>query len=198
MLLYHIPVVCIRTEQLQRTRKPVYNELMNKQSGFTRTQVIAVIVAAFIIGFGGWFLLHAKQVTNDNTNTQVTTDQYKNAPPGKEAQVAVDNQSSTPASKAVTDFYKKYVNATSGKSDIVSQYGTTNLVNYYQATTTGNDAFTCIQTTPSTITVESQSAGASDESLTVTVISDDVGALPIAVKAVVQGSGWKVDSVTCP
>jgi hypothetical protein len=176
----------------------VYNVLMNKQSGYSTAQVVMAVVAAFVIGFGGWFLLHAKQQADQNNNSQVNTDQYKNAAPGKLAQVDVINKSSTPGSKVATDFYKKYLNAGDNRTDIVAQYGTTALSGYYQSHPGGNDAFSCIMEVPSTVEITSQAADASDESLTVTVSSDSVGALEVPVKAVLQGNDWKLDSITCP
>ena len=169
-------------------------KVKNNQQGFSAVELMLILVIVVLIVVVGWLVYkdHHKTTTSTSTTTSTTSS----------TQSKISESSVT---QLVKTFYNKYSDCFSNgnlnqtcTTNLVNQYGTSNLYSYYKPTSGSyaEDPIMCSQDSPSNISVSTLTATSS--SATGTVVENfGTSSSNVKFSVIKQGGNLKLDSVTC-
>lgn len=175
-------------------------KILKNQQGFGAVETILVLIIVILIGVAGWLVYdnHHKQPpppAKTSTSKATTT---TNAAPPQPANIAA-----TDVTQLVTDFYTKYKTCNGDytcETNLVKQYGTTNLYAYFKpATGTYTaDPIMCAQMLPDSIGAVS-GVTTTSTSASGTITTNYTGASGGKIKFTVTKTtgNLNIDTITC-
>lgn len=162
--------------------------MKKNENGFGSIEIILTIVVLGLLVGLGFYVYNQNQPKDDSHKTPSSTQTNTANETGLTA---------SSASKAVTDFYNKYValDPPGNAETFIQQHGTDKLLAYYKANQNGVDPIVCAQTHPDSFKVTSSTISQSTATVTV---EETFGTRKITVTAtVIDQNGLKIDSLKC-